>query len=74
MTDLGHEGGEKVGTEGMHAGLSHDGESLKEMSGCGRGGWGGTGRAGRTKADPRWPPPAVSLSLVAPTGRGSTTS
>jgi len=74
MTELGHEEGEKVGTEGMRAGCRHDRVGPKELSGGGRGGWVGPGRAGPIKEDLRWPPPAVSRTLVAPTGRGSTTS
>jgi len=38
MTDLGHEEGEKVGTEGMHARCRHDRVGPKELSGGGRGG------------------------------------
>jgi len=74
MTEAGRGEGEKVGTEGMQAGCSHDRVGPKEWSGGGRGGWVGQGRAGRIKEDLRWPPPAVSRTLVAPTGRGFTTS
>jgi len=74
MTEPGHEGGEKFGTEGMQARCRHDRVGLKEFSGRGRGGRVGPGRSGRIKKGLRWPPPAVSRTLVAPTGRGSTAS
>jgi len=74
MTEPGHGEGENFGTEGMQAGLRDDRVGPKELSGGGRQGWVGPGRAGRIKEDLRWPPPAVSRTLLSPTGRGSTTS
>jgi len=74
MTEPEHEEGENVGTEGMQARCRHYGVVLKELSGGGRGGRVEPGRSGRINEDLRWPPPAISRTLVAPTGRGSTTS
>jgi len=73
MSEPEHEDGEKVGTEGIQARCRHDRVGLTEWSGGGRGGRVGRGRSRRIKEDLRWPPPAVSRTLVAPTGPGSTT-